>query len=99
MNRATIFALPLAMAALASTHALAVAAQPALLGTFQNWSAYETGTGEGKVCYVLSRPSSTEPAGIKRDAAFFLINDWPARHARAEPEIVPGFQYKEGSFV
>jgi len=96
MNRVAAFALPLAAAVLASTFASAV---PTPLGTFQGWSAYATGDGDGRVCYALSKPTSTQPAGIKRDAAFFLINDWPARHAKAEPEIVPGFQYKDGSSV
>jgi hypothetical protein len=89
----------LAPAALAPSLACAVAAQPALLGTFKSWSAFETGTGDGKVCYALSRPTQSEPATIRRDPPFFLLNDWPARHAKAEPEIVPGFQYKDGSSV
>jgi hypothetical protein len=97
MNRACLFALPLVAAALAPS--LASAVQPELLGTFKNWGAYQVETGDGKVCYALSRPTATEPARIKRDPAFFLINDWPARHARAEPEIVPGFQYKDASSV
>ena len=95
MNR-TAFVSPLALAVLASSFAFAA---PTPLGAFKSWSAYETGTGDGKVCYVLSKPTATDPAKIKRDAAFFLINDWPGRHAIAEPEIVPGFQYKDGSTV
>jgi hypothetical protein len=74
-------------------------AQPVLLGAFRSWSAYETGVGDSKVCYALSRPTATDPAKINRDPAFILINDWPARRAKAEPEIVPGFQYKDGSSV
>lgn len=96
MNRAIAFALPLAAALLASPSVLA---QPTALGSFQSWSAYQTGDGDGKVCYALSRPTATEPDSLNRDPAFLLINDWPARHARAEPEIVPGFQYKDGSNV
>lgn len=89
----------LAPAVLAPSLALAVASQPAPLGSFKNWSAYQTGSGDAKVCYALSRPTQSEPAKIKRDPPFILINDWPARHAKAEPEIVPGFQYKDGSSV
>lgn len=100
MNRKRVaFAMVLATAALSPSLASAVAAQPAQLGTFKSWSAYETGSGDAKVCYALARPTSTEPANIKRDPPFILINDWPARHAKAEPEIVPGFQYKDGSSV
>jgi len=69
------------------------------LGAFQKWSAFSSGTGDAKVCYTLSQPVSTEPKRAKRDPIFFLINDWPARKAKAEPEIVPGYLYKEGSSV
>ena len=98
-RRHVAFAMALSTAALVPSLACAVAAQPALLGSFKNWSAYETGSGDAKVCYALSRPTQSEPAKIKRDPPFFLLNDWPARHAKAEPEIVPGFQYKDGSSV
>jgi len=97
MNRTCLLALPVTIVVLAP--AFAHAAQPTLLGTFQSWGAYAVASSDGKVCYALSRPTSTEPAKIKRDPAFFLVNDWPARQAHAEPEIVPGFQYKDGSGV
>ncbi len=77
----------------------ALADPPQSLGVFKNWSTYETGTGANKVCYALSRPTETEPRKIKRDPAYFLINDWPGRKAKAEPEVVPGYQYKDGSEV
>ena len=78
---------------------IGIAAPPEILGTFQNWAAYTTGAAAGKVCYALSKPTSTEPRKIHRDPAYFLINDWPGRRAKGEPEIVPGYQYKDGSSV
>jgi hypothetical protein len=99
MSRNFAVALPLGAAILAPSLAFAVAAQPALLGSFKSWSAYGAGVGDTRVCYALSHPTGTEPAKIKRDPPFFLINVWPARHAKGEPEIVPGFQYKDGSSV
>ncbi|HTT82019.1 MAG TPA: invasion associated locus B family protein [Rhizomicrobium sp.] len=74
-------------------------AAPQILGNFQSWAAYTTDAGAAKVCYALSRPTSMEPARVRRDPTFFLINDWPGRKAKAEPEIVPGYQYKDGSDV
>lgn len=74
-------------------------AAPQVLGTFQNWAAYTTQAGEAKVCYALSRPTASEPKKVHRDPTFFLINDWPGRKAKGEPEIVPGYQYKDGSDV
>lgn len=74
-------------------------AAPEVLGTFQSWAAYTTQAGNSKVCYALSRPTSSEPRKAHRDPIFFLINDWPGRKAKGEPEIVPGYQYKDGSDV
>jgi hypothetical protein len=74
-------------------------AAPQVLGTFQSWAAYATQAGDAKVCYALSKPTSLEPRKVKRDPTFFLINDWPGRKAKGEPEIVPGYQYKDGSDV
>lgn len=87
----------LAVAALLATAARAE--QPEKLGVYKNWSAYTAGTGDGRVCYALSVPKMMEPGRIKRDAAYFLINDWPARRAKSEPEIVPGYEYKADSKV
>lgn len=87
------------VAVIALWQTCAAAEQPQLLGSFKSWSAYTTGSGDTKVCYALSRPISSEPKKIKRDPMYFLINDWPGRKARAEPEIVPGYQYKDGSDV
>jgi hypothetical protein len=73
--------------------------RPTFLGAFKDWSAYTRGISDMKVCYALSEPKSKEPARAKRDPAYFLINDWPQRRSKAEAEIVPGYQYRDGSTV
>jgi hypothetical protein len=78
---------------------LPAAADPALLGTFKNWSAYSTSTATGKTCYALAAPQSKEPAKAKRDPIFFLISDWPDRKVKGEAEVVPGYKYKSDSKV
>jgi len=78
----------------------AVAAEtPEKLGEFKAWTAYSSGAGDSKVCYALSKPRMSEPTKVRRDAVYFLINDWPARKAKSEPEIVPGYEYKDKSTV
>ena len=79
----------------------AAAEDPTLLGAFKNWYAYSLGKGDSQVCYALSRPTAEEPRRVKRDPAFFLVNDWPNRNpkAKGEPEIVSGYLYKEDSSV
>ena len=87
-----------AFAALIGTPA-AADSPPTLLGAFTSWSAFQSTTSSGKVCYALSQPKSHEPASAKRDPIFFLISDWPARKTKGEPQIVPGYQYKPDSTV
>lgn len=89
----------LTAAVFAPSLAGAAGTQPEILGAFKNWAAYATETGDAKVCYALSRPISSEPNKVRRDPTYFLVNDWPARKAKGEPEIVPGYPYKEGSDV
>ena len=76
---------------------LPAAAEPAnLLGVFGNWSAYTTGTGSSLTCYALSRPRATRPAGAKRGAIYLMVSDWPSRKVKSEPQIIYGYQGKEG---
>ena len=72
---------------------------PDKIGSFKSWTAYTSGAGDSKVCYAISSPTAKEPSKVKRDAVYFLINDWPNRKAKAEPEIVPGYLYRDGSKV
>jgi hypothetical protein len=88
----------LALSLVVAAPALAASDTPTSLGTFQNWSAYTTGTGDQKVCYALAQPKSSAPKK-KRDKIYFLISDWPGRHTKGEPEIVPGYKYKDDSEV
>jgi hypothetical protein len=83
--------------ALGASLALPAAADPAnLLGAFGNWSAYSTGTGSGMTCYALSMPRASRPVGAKRGAIYLMVSDWPGRRVKAEPQIVYGYQAKEG---
>jgi hypothetical protein len=87
------------LSAAALLAAAPVHADPLQLGSFQSWTAFVNGTGDNKSCYIIARPQSSEPAKAKRDPIAFLVTDWPARRAKAEPEVVPGYQYKDGSTV
>jgi hypothetical protein len=75
-------------------------ADPAnLLGVFRNWSAYSTGSGSAMTCYAMSSPRASQPKGAKRNQIYLMISDWPGRKIKAEPEIVPGYEYKANAPV
>jgi hypothetical protein len=74
------------------------AAEPAnLLGVFGNWSAFSSGSGSSLTCYALSKPRASQPKAAKRNAIYLMVSDWPARKVKAEPQIVYGYQAKEGA--
>ncbi len=70
-----------------------------LLGAFGNWSAYSTGTGNSMTCYAMSKPRAMQPRNTKRAVTYLMVSDWPSRKVKAEPEIVPGYEYKESAPV
>lgn len=88
-----------AATALALATGASAAEKPTALGTFKNWSAFTAGTGADKTCYALSQPVASEPKSAKRDPIYFLISDFPARKAKAEPQIVPGYAYPDNGTV
>jgi hypothetical protein len=66
-----------------------------LLGVFNNWSAFSSGSGSSLTCYALSRPRATQPRTAKRSAIYLMVSDWPARKVKAEPQIVYGYPARE----
>lgn len=82
---------------------LPAAAQPAvgatgpatLLGVFNNWQAYSTGSGANLTCYALSRPRATRPKGAKRTDIYLMVSAWPARKVKGEVQVVLGYPGNE----
>jgi len=91
--------LVLAIGAISLYATTAMSDTPTLLGVSKDWSAFTAGSGSSKICYALSKPTATAPKKKKRDAIYVLITNWPGRRAKGEPEVVPGYLYKEGSAV
>ena len=77
---------------------LASAAEPALLGEFENWAAYTYQASDTKVCYISARPKSSEPK-VKRDPAFFLVSNMPGRKVKGEVSTIIGYPFKKESKV
>jgi hypothetical protein len=96
MKRRFPIMLSLAVLAVATP---ALADNPTTLGSYKFWTAMTVGAGDNKSCYAIASPQSVLPVKAKRDPIGFLVTDWPARHAKAEPEVNPGYQYKDGSTV
>lgn len=92
--------------AIASTLLLAgtnlVAAQapsPTRIQQFKAWGAYSYKSGNSTVCYVLSVPTSKEPASVDHGDIFFIISQRPGQNISYEPQAMVGYTLKADSKV
>ena len=70
-----------------------------LLGVFGNWTAYSKGSGNAMICFAMSKPKAVQPKNARRGEIYVMVSDWPGRKVKAEPEIVPGYEYRENAPV
>ncbi len=98
MNRSSRFAVAAVLGLAAAAPAAAAPDSPTLLGVSSAWSSFTSGTGSAKICYAVSKPTATSPKA-HRDPIYFVITDWPGRRTKSEPEVVPGYVYKDGAVV
>jgi Invasion associated locus B (IalB) protein len=78
----------------------ALAADPELLGSYDDWSAYTYKAADTKVCYAVSSPKSSESKKkVKRDPIFFLVTHMPGRKIRGEVSTIIGYPFKESTLV
>ncbi|UYQ72374.1 invasion associated locus B family protein [Pelagibacterium flavum] len=64
-----------------------------ILGEHNAWSAYATTESAGQICFVLSRPTDTEPVPAGFTGAYFYITHRPAQGIRSEINLVAGYQF------
>jgi hypothetical protein len=77
----------------------AAAQEPSLLGEFGDWAAYTYTSAQGKVCYAVSTPKSSEPTGLNRDPVFFLISHFPKQGVRNEVSSIIGYPFRKESMA
>ena len=75
--------------------------EPKQIGSFEDWTAYSYEATDSRVCYVSSTPKATDPKGVKRDPAFFLVTNMPGRKPPVKGEVstIIGYPFKEGEAV
>jgi hypothetical protein len=68
------------------------AAKPALVGTYGDWSVFQSQSGKSRVCYALAQPKDRAPADLKRDPAYAFISERPGEGVRNEVSFIMGFE-------
>ncbi|MGC1780458.1 MAG: invasion associated locus B family protein [Xanthobacteraceae bacterium] len=79
--------------------AIAGGAQPKLLGQYADWGAYAASPGGKKVCFAISKPTSseTDPPNRPRNPTYMFISTRPADKVTNEVSIIIGYPFKPGS--
>lgn len=74
-------------------------AQPRLLGQYADWGAYTASPGGKKVCFAISKPTSsqTNPPNRPRNPIYMFISTRPADKVTNEVSIIIGYPFKPGS--
>ena len=62
-----------------------------LLGDYNDWSAYTTSDGAGKLCFVLSKPQDIRPQPEGYTASYLYLTHRPAEGIRNEFNFVAGY--------
>jgi invasion protein IalB len=73
--------------------------KPALVGTYGDWSVYQSVSGKNRICYALAMPKERAPDDLKRDQGYAFISERPAEHVRNEVSFVMGFDLGGGEPV
>jgi hypothetical protein len=76
---------------------LAVAQSVRLLGDFRDWSAYATSDSAGKICFVLSKPTQTDPEPDDYGQAYLYLTHRPTEHIRNELNVIAGYSFSPDS--
>ncbi|GLQ39538.1 hypothetical protein GCM10007908_31580 [Rhizobium albus] len=88
-----------ALALTAATTATAYAQSPTRMNQFNAWGAYSYDSGNGKVCYILSVPTSSEPSSVNHGENFFLVSQRPGQNVSYEPQAMMGYPLQDASKV
>jgi invasion protein IalB len=79
--------------------AAAPAGAPTRIQQFQAWGAYSYKSGASNVCYVLSVPTTKQPASVDHGDNFFIVSQRPGQNISYEPQAMMGYIVKENSKV
>lgn len=92
-----ILILSLTALALAGTPAIAQSAKR--ISQHKDWATYSYKADSGKVCYVLSVPSSKEPSNLDHGDIYFSVSQKPGQNVAFEPQFIASYNLQEKSKV
>jgi hypothetical protein len=88
-----------AIAILMAMTSVAAAQSPTRINQFNAWGAYSYDSSDGKVCYILSVPTQSQPGSVNHGDIFFLISQRPGQNVSYEPQAMMGYPLRDASKV
>lgn len=73
--------------------------EPKLLDQFNDWEAYAYDGANGRVCYMLSKPTQLRPSDRNHGDVYFFITSRPSEGVRNEASVLVGYSFMENSTV
>ncbi len=67
------------------------------IGGAEGWDAYTDTVRNAKICYLIGKPSKSEPGNAKRSAIFASVTHRPSEKRFNEVSFTSGYLFKEGS--
>lgn len=55
-------------------------------GRYQDWRVYSAQTGDGKICFVASKPKQTGPRALQNQDIYLRVSTWQ-RGAKEQPSL------------
>ena len=90
------------LAACAAVLALAAspaAAEPKRVGGSDSWTAYQSGAGKKRLCFVYGTPETSRGKYKRRGDTYLQITHRPGEKVRDVASVTAGYIYKKGSRV
>jgi len=89
----------IALSLLLAGTSIAAAQAPNRIQQFKAWGAYSYKQGNATVCYVLSVPTTKEPASVDHGDIFFIVSQRPGQNISYEPQAMMGYTLQANSKV
>lgn len=67
------------------------------LGGAEGWDAFSDTVKSHKICYLIGKPSKSEPANAKRGPIYASVTHRPSEKRTNEVSFTVGYLFKEGS--
>ncbi|SLN12321.1 invasion associated locus B family protein [Oceanibacterium hippocampi] len=85
--------LPLLAVVLAFAGPASAQTPPQSIGSFRDWTAYSWVKDGEKICYMISRPKSSEPKGANRGDIYIMVTHRQAAGAKEVVSHNTGYPY------